>query len=217
MNVVAPDLKRTSHRPFSFLWGPQTSDSKPWDQVLFETDRFVVVPSVGALVAGWVLVIPRVEVIAVGALDAASIVELEPLKDRVIFAVQRAFGSAAVFEHGPVAPGLQLGCSVDHAHLHILPAPCSLLEEAIDFQPSLAWHQVEGLRGTSELFQQSRSYLYVEQPRGCACIADAELAPSQFFRRIIARHLGIPSKFDWRTHPMTNNVYETVARLRSNL
>src|SRR5689334_5777564 len=41
----------------------------PWDRPLLSTDNFYVVPSLGSLVEGWLLVIPKDHVISAAALD----------------------------------------------------------------------------------------------------------------------------------------------------
>lgn len=187
----------------------------PWDQVLLETEHFVVVPSVGALVPGWLLIVPRRSVLAVGALDDESVSELDGIKQVLFQLLRREFGSACAFEHGPSARGQSVGCSVDHAHLHVVPAPCHLIDASVNFvNGCLKWEPASGLLSTMERFRMGRSYLYVEQADELPQIADAEAAPSQLFRRAIARHLGITDQYDWRLNPMTENVLATVACLR---
>jgi diadenosine tetraphosphate (Ap4A) HIT family hydrolase len=190
----------------------------PWDFILAETDSFVVVPSVGALVPGWLLAIPRRPVLAIGELDESTINELEELKSRLCRLVEKVFGPPAAFEHGPAQSGLGIGCSVDHAHLHVLPAPCSLTaadETTLEMTPD--WQNAHSLISTREYFSAGISYLYVEQPLGERRIADAAHMPSQFFRRRVAQHIGVAGEFDWRRYPKTDNVVATIDALKARL
>ena len=43
------------------------------DHVLFESENFVVVPTIGSIVPGWLLVVPRSHFMSVGSFDAAEV------------------------------------------------------------------------------------------------------------------------------------------------
>ncbi len=51
---------------FPFLKGPLRAVD-PWDQVLLETANFVVVPTIGAIVEGWLLVVSKEGLVCMGA------------------------------------------------------------------------------------------------------------------------------------------------------
>jgi diadenosine tetraphosphate (Ap4A) HIT family hydrolase len=212
MRQVFPFLETTP--------GDTVDQIRPWDQVLFETDRFVVVPTVGALVEGWLLVVTRESHVCMGAIDNRLRRELRLVIALFTAALRDCYGNVAIFEHGPSCLGQLVGCGVDHAHLHLLPAPGNLVADVATVSSvDLEWRFADGLIAASEYFNTDRAYLYVEQPIGRAMIADAGQAPSQLFRRVVANQIGVPEKFDWRANPMESNVirtHDTLTRWLSN-
>ena len=135
---------------FPFLEGsePATTDylrERPWDQVLHETDHFVVVPTVGALVEGWLLIITKQPYLCMGGMPTGEFHELSSLKELVCSVLSECYGDITVFEHGPSQPGQGVGCGVDHAHLHVLPAICQLTQGVPAVTKAvLEWDPVEG-------------------------------------------------------------------------
>lgn len=201
-------------KSFDFLWSGRRRDGAIWDTVLMETEHFVVVPTVGALVEGWLLVITKGRFLCMGELPQTHWPELQALTSDVTALLKNVYGSAVVFEHGPAATRQAIGCGVDHAHLHILPVEFDLIHSAERVQPcKLDWEDVPSVRESIRIYREGRPYLYIEQPLGRGRITYAEAAPSQFFRRVIAEHLGIPSKYDWRSYPMADNVEKTIHAL----
>lgn len=190
-------------------------DDRPWDQVLYETSHFVVVPTVGALVEGWLLIVTKQPYLCMGAVEEELLHELSRVKRHVFSVLRHCYGDVAAFEHGPSKPGQGVGCGVDHAHLHVLPVSFPLIERVPSItDTALDWQVVESVHGVGEFFGAGIPYLYVEQPLGKARIAAAWDAPSQLFRRAIADSIGCPGAFNWRSNPMESNVVSTVATLR---
>src|SRR6266566_5391719 len=88
-----------------------------WDHVLFESRNFVVVPTVGAIIPGWLLLLPRKHFLCVGAMSDGLFCELLELRRVATKALSDSFGGVTCFEHGPAEPCTKVGCGVDHAHL----------------------------------------------------------------------------------------------------
>jgi diadenosine tetraphosphate (Ap4A) HIT family hydrolase len=200
------------------ILSPKTHILKePWDTVLWETPSFVVVPTVGALVEGWVLIISKRHVPAMGALTLQELFELEEVVARVRYLVRSTYGSAAVFEHGPACEGTTFGCGVDHAHFHIVPLNIPLtplVGKALGQSPT--WATVEAVREVAVIHSMGVPYLYIlENDSDRGFVAGALDIPSQFMRRIIASELGIPNLYDYKQHKFRDNVVSTVSRLKS--
>lgn len=205
---------------FPFLDKPTANasihvDNRPWDEVLYETDHFAVVPTVGALVEGWLLIVTKQPYLCMGAVGEELLYELSSLKDHVSSVLRQCYGEVAVFEHGPSKPRQGVGCGVDHAHLHVLPVAYSLIERVPAITDTvLDWQIVENVRTVRKFSDADIPYLYVEQSIGKARIAAAWDPPSQLFRRVVADAIGLPKEFDWRNNPMESNVVSTVETLR---
>ena len=185
-----------------------------WNKPLFESANFAVLPSLGSLVEGWVLIVPKKHFICTGALPINLVREMNSLKADVCARLGFLYGELCAFEHGPSVAARSVGCGVDHAHLHIVPLRVDLVSAAAPFLPEgISWLPVDS--GSCRVaFEKGHDYLYVEQPIGSSgLIATHPNFGSQVFRKAIASSLGIPEHFSWREHPQIQIVERTIRTL----
>jgi ATP adenylyltransferase len=187
----------------------------PWDRPLFETTNFAVVPSLGSLVEGWVMVVPKQHIISLGALSANLVSEMRDLKRVVSTELVQKYGEVCAFEHGPAKENQKVGCTVDHAHLHLVPLSFDLALAAIPFLPPGAPFEKASWETCRDAFQHGLDYLYLEQPLENGRISISAEFGSQVFRKAIAARLGVPEQFNWRDFPQTEIVTRTVRTLGS--
>ena len=180
-----------------------------WDQPVLESKSFVAVPSLGSLVAGWLLIVPRRHFISTGAFQLDLLEELLEFKEEVCSRLSAHYGEICAFEHGPSAVKRQVGCGVDDAHIHVVPLNCDLVEAAKPYVPDVEWRQAQW-SDCRRAVAQRLDYLFVEQPVGRGRIAVAEEFGSQIFRRAIDSIIGRPEEFNWRTHPHELNIDKTI-------
>jgi ATP adenylyltransferase len=197
-------LGRKSVRPQSLVW----------DRVLFESPNFAVVPTIGAIIEGWLLIVPRKHHICFGALRGDLLPELKALQNQTRRALEECYGPVAIFEHGPTDSKQPIGCSVDHAHLHILATGLDLLAEVKHvFSQGLTWTNIDSIGELRTVYDQGLPYLYLEQPIGTGYFASHPNFESQIFRKVIAKSVGTPHRFDWRSFPESQTVESTVATI----
>jgi diadenosine tetraphosphate (Ap4A) HIT family hydrolase len=154
---------------FHELLGPEVGCSYLVD----ETAQFVVVPSVGALVAGYCLILPRRHVSSFGHLDAAAHGELSALIDRARDRLRTAFGGeVVVYEHGAMSPALPGGSCADHAHLHVVPVPPTV-DLATPFFDEHRVHPSADLPAVRAQAARGMPYLLLVDPRRGWLLADA--------------------------------------------
>ena len=188
----------------------------PWDTVLYESDNFVVVPTLGAIVEGWLLIVTKQHILCMGALQHSVLEELQSVIDFVYTVLSSVYLPPTVFEHGPCTAGENVGCGVDHAHLHVVPLQFDLLESAKYSSElhDLKWTQTpSGLHDIQDLYSQMKSYLYIKSPSSASYVCPVSMIPCQSLRRIIAKESGLESRYDYRKHPFTKNVQATVSAL----
>jgi ATP adenylyltransferase len=181
------------------------------DRPLVSTPEYSVIASLGSLVAGWTLVVPRDHVLNLATKYHEH--EFTRLRTSLVARIEDEFScSVRIFEHGAVKTGSQTGCGVDHGHLHVVPYPRSL-------EPHLLASGTWIRAATSEIrrIAGDREYLFYsdaaisDDPKGVLHLVDVPV--SQFFRRILATDLGIPEAFDYRTHSFDANIRVTHQRL----
>src|SRR5687768_2245990 len=94
-------------------------------RIVLRSENFVVLPTIGQLFVGSVLILPRRHRETFATLGEAERRELPALLNRVLSGVAR-FGEPIIFEHGAVSQ-TGGGCGVYHAHLHVVPLPAPTL------------------------------------------------------------------------------------------
>lgn len=190
---------------------------EPWNKVTYETSSFVISPTAGALIEGWVLIISKRHVPAMGALIERELCELNGLIIRTKNVMESTYGSVVIFEHGPACEGTTFGCGIDHAHFHVVPlriALAPLIEKELG--SPVKWETITDLRDLSKIHLKKASYLYIlendtDQGR-VTCLCNI---PSQFMRRIIANSLGAPHLYDYRKYKFRQNAIATLHRLEA--
>jgi hypothetical protein len=145
-----------------------------------------------------------------GALPKDLLSEMEDMKAMIATYVTYEYGEICVFEHGPALPNRKVGCSVDHAHLHIVPLAFDIGEAVRPFMPHNAEWRRASWSECQEANRAGRDYLYFEQPLGHGRISTHKDFGSQVFRRAIASKIDRSADFDWRKHPELDAVARTI-------
>jgi len=186
-----------------------------WNKPLFESRNFIALPSLGALVEGWLLLLPKDHFICMGALPNQMAAELQEMKIMICSVLRKNYGEICLFEHGPSKPNGNVGCSVDHAHVHIVPISFDLSAAALPFLPQDASISCAGYQDCQDAFKRCEDYLYLEQPIGTGSIIKHPDIGSQIFRRAIAAVIGKPDQFNWRENLQIPTVSATIDKLRT--
>jgi ATP adenylyltransferase len=183
-----------------------------YNEPLFETHNFIVIPSLGSLVEGWLMIVPKEYYISFGAIRNQTIYkELDHLIENLGQLTKAIYGDFVLFEHGPIVKNSPVGCSIDYAHLHLVPVCVNLIEMSKFFlSKEISWCSVPGIHTTSEYFNKNIPYLFVRDVDKKNFVGFSEELPSQLFRRTIAKHIGIEEKYDWKRFPFTENIDMTI-------
>jgi ATP adenylyltransferase len=200
------------HRFDQILRDPSGA-SAPWDRVLAESPSFVAFPSLGSLVAGWVLIVPRRPMLNLSGLSPAEWDELDEFQMQVSGRLRRFGSQLFVFEHGNRMAGGALGCGVDQAHLHLVPLPFDLLQSAIDFPDSdIQWSLQVDTVSFRNAVSTDVEYIGIMNPASATAVVGHVRQPtSQWVRRLIAKGLGRAEAWDYKHHPNVPNLLGTVA------
>jgi ATP adenylyltransferase len=186
----------------------------PWNEPLIASEHFMVIPSLGALVEGWVLVVPKEHYISMGALPTELQKEMDEVEFQARHVLRVSYRKPIVgFEHGPSDVKHGTGCGVDHAHLHLVPIDCDLLSHVRPFvSPSLEWKNCtrECLRNA---YSAGMDYLFLQHEGQAPLIAISRDFGSQVFRKALSLFLGMENQFSWREHPRLETVKQTILTL----
>jgi len=171
-------------------------EAAPKGRVLLDDGEIVVVPSLGPLVVGHVLIVPRRHYLSVGALTAQSMQRFVSLYARVWDFLHEKFGHCVAFEHGCADGGQRGGACIDHAHMHLLPVCVSLAEKLSVIGKSEIIKDLGELR---RWHAGRKAYVFYESPDRVKRAWSVDIIPSQLLRMNIAAELGKSSEWDWRS------------------
>jgi diadenosine tetraphosphate (Ap4A) HIT family hydrolase len=171
-----------------------------YNSKLLETDRFVVVPSLGPLFPGHVMIVSKTHAESLASMGAEALDEYNELAVRVRSGPFLRDGNALEAEHGST-PGDKAGACVVHTHVHFIPkvgAHLSAFKERL---------RVRGAR-LSAMATSHEPYIFLRNDSE-EVIVDARELPSQTIRRILCDVLNRDDD-DWTQAPRLDWVKETV-------
>jgi ATP adenylyltransferase len=179
--------------------------------VLTELGAAVVMPSIGALVPGHVLVCPAGHYRSVVAAPSDVARDVENLLGITRDRLESLTGSPThVFEHGSSLCGDRVACSVEHAHVHIVPSPVDVrcrIAEVAEWWP--AGSDIDDLRAVVG----GDEYLLYAAPTGERLVATSATGfPSQLLRRVVAAAIGLVD-WNWRSDPAADRIRATAELL----
>jgi ATP adenylyltransferase len=186
-----------------------------WDREILRTERFVAVPSVGAIVPGWTLVVPRRPLRNLSEASPYERTELLEIADTIARSLGVHGKQVFCFEHGSRATGSLTGCGVDQAHLHVVPLAFDLIEAAARHADgSIVWAEPRITAAPLDVLPRQGEYVALWRYADRLTMIGKVLYPiSQWVRRVIADEMGVGSEWDYKTHPQSHNVDRTIAML----
>ncbi len=181
-------------------------------RVLWESDDWLIIPTIGPLTPGHVMLVPRGHNFSILGCPSEILPEGQWLLERCSLKLRHLYQQAiVVFEHGMTADQRKTcGACIEHAHLHIAPGPPSFVSSlTLDCS---GWHSAASF---SALVSPVGNWPYImvglAQPDtrfwARQCVAPV---PSQFLRRVFAEQLDKDGEWDWRKNPNTNAFLKTI-------
>jgi len=197
------EFKGNQTNAFAALYG-----SRPARRVSFETSSFVVVPSLGQIVPGYLLVVPKVHFVAIADMPHDALVELEELRAKLLARLSAHYGTYLFFEHGTRTQNCG-GCGITHAHLHAVPFsatadPIRQLKDQWTYDPICQFPDLRDIPVRS-------SYLYYESVTNGRFAFYPETISSQYVRRLLADALSTQD-WDWRTFGREDRLISTLSK-----
>jgi len=176
--------------------------------------KYLAIASIGAMVEGWSLIVPKEHQLSMRSLYADE--DFSDFTKNIVSRLIKRYGPIISFEHGSNIEGSITACGTDHAHLHLVPFRGSLL---LDMQKDgLKWIECR----TSDIpdIVENNEYLFYSEinpitlwdnPIGYVHVLDSPI--SQFFRKLIAERLGYGGLSDYRTYPNLHIARQTYRNL----
>jgi diadenosine tetraphosphate (Ap4A) HIT family hydrolase len=169
-----------------------------------------VLPSFGALLEGWLLVVSSRHVTSLAELQVDEWDAFIALRDQAATLVGAEYGSWIMFEHGAAGSLRQAGCGVDHAHSHIVPLDIDLrtsIRYVRDMVGDFNWSRSE----SQPQLIPGHDYIWLHDRTG-QWISSRPAIPGQVVRRAIAARLGV-EVWDWKADLRLDLALATTNRL----
>jgi diadenosine tetraphosphate (Ap4A) HIT family hydrolase len=169
---------------------------------LMESERFVVVPSLGPLVRGHVMIVSKQHQESLASMGSPVLKEYNDLATRVRSGPFFENGNALEAEHGST-PGDKAGACVVHTHVHFIPEMGVHLPA---FKERLSARREGRLANVATTHEP---YIFLRNDSE-ETIFDAQGLPSQTIRRVLCDILDRDDD-DWTQAPRLDWIKETVA------
>jgi len=179
------------------------------DRALMGTDRFRVVPSLGQIVEGHLLIAPVSHYRALADMSREDVNTLSDLCQMVRSTLQLVYGQCIFFEHG-VRSALAGGCGIDHAHMHAVPVRAQGVLNVLTRE--YGGRPIYSLEEIKQELRPEQSYLYFEDYSAKRYVFPVDSLPSQYLRRLVAQSIG-KSDWDWRACGHEPDLISAIQRL----
>ena len=181
-------------------------------RIVATTHKFVIMPMVGPLVPGYLLIVPKDHYLSISQLPKEQIEELKIVKEELKKVFEKHYGKSVFYEHGALSCSAKGGSCSDHAHLHIVVVD-------IDVNDNFGQYGYELIKldDYSEIINQKQRnipYLYYENQKGEMFLADAPIVESQFIRKLIAKDIDALDRALWNENIRIDWMIEIVKKLR---
>ena len=126
-------------------------------RIVATTKKFVIMPMVGPLVPGYLLIVPKDHYLSIARLPKEQVEELKIIKEELKKVFKQYYGKSVFYEHGALSCSAKGGCCSGHAHLHIVD------------EFSKYGYELRKLENYNEIINQKQRntpYLYYENQNG---------------------------------------------------
>lgn len=190
-------------------------------RTVFKENGFVVLPTIGQLFEGSMLVLPDEHIERIADLDETRMDQCLQIVEAISRRVS-SLGNPIIFEHGARAT-TGGGCGIFHAHFHIVPSPLKEKSASMrDLMPSC--DQAISASSLKDALQRLKSideYLLLRDTEGQVVFLEvtSEIKPSipsQYFRQSLVSHYKLSIPWDWRAYGFEKRLLSTINHFRSS-
>lgn len=187
---------------------------KKYDKILYETNNFVIVVSLGAFIEGYLLILPKKHILSFSELNINELNELEKLKNLIKKINKKYYNKRTIiFENGSSGSKDNNGLfkdSIVHAHLHLVPFETKNKKELFNNIYNNINYNI--LKNYYEIRKYMNNYyIYCEYDEIMYLSTERELLERQWIRKILANNLNI-KKYNWRKDNCLNICKSTIKK-----
>jgi diadenosine tetraphosphate (Ap4A) HIT family hydrolase len=185
-------------------------------RVICESPYAFSVPTLGQIVEGYCLIFSKRGVLNLTCLEMEERRGVLDMLAVLGNAVHACYSSPIVFEHGSAVRRDEVGCGIDHAHLHVVPGFRAVdVARLLNRRCSFVKQHASLRKWLTDASEVRSPYVLLGSLDGpVAEYAYEEKRESQCVRRILAYLAGRPNDWDWRTARHEPALWRTLYRVR---
>ena len=179
-----------------------------YNTIICETESFLVMPDLGSIIEGYLLIITKKHLNSMAELDMEQLHELDILINILSKLAKKIYGTEPVlFEHGspPSEVVVNAQSSICHAHMHLVPMK---FVNSDKIRKEAGMYLFNGISCLNEF--RGTSYVYYKTQKKKDYITVNQNLPRQYMRRKLAIEANISEKWNWREYPFMGNIEKTI-------
>lgn len=183
------------------------------ERILYESDNYYIMVSLGAFVEGYLLIVTKKHVGASFNIPKEYLDEFLELKKMVSHILEEVYGYVLFYEHGKAGSSLTFENSSKHCyhtHLHCIPSNIQLNQ---DISKELQYKSYKSFEEAYEDNTNTDKYLYVEDNVVHVYKSDSTLR-KQYLRYKLSTALKIENEWDWIKFQNWDNINKTITILK---
>ena len=178
-------------------------NNKLFNQILYENDRFVIIPSIGPFTVGHVLVVPKIHIISLFNSPVDIINDYQVFINDITSKMAIFSAELLEIEHGSTNT-INAGASIQHSHIHLIPG-YGFLENILEDK----FKVIKSKNNIIGLSRINKPYVYI---RGSTRISKLYLVgalPQQYMRKVLFNQYG-RNDWNWKKYPNLNIIKKTI-------
>ena len=185
--------------------------SKIENTIIEEKDYFYILPTLGSLVDGYILIVTKRHINSMSELNENELIEYKNIIDKYQNLFKKIYNKTPiVFEHGTPNQNSEMKAnSVTHAHTHIVNINFSNEKEILEkynFKEINDFKEINKNMNYIKYISNDKIYITYNFP-----------SVSQLMRILIAEELNYKDKFDWKKERFDENIISTIERIKGEL
>ena len=175
--------------------------------ILEETKNFTVIPTVGSLTDGYILIVAKKHFYNMFELSNEVKEEYFNLIEKYRCMFKQIYKKyPIVFEHGTISHDLEkTSSSIVHAHTHIVNHNYNDEKSILN---KLNFKEID------DIINLNKNYIFYISPNGKKYLTYDFQATSQLMRILIAEDLGIKDKYNWKEEVFEENIISTINSIK---
>ena len=183
------------------------------ERILYETDNFYVMVSLGPIIEGYLLIVTKEHIGACLNIPDNLFEEFLFIKKKVKRVLLNVYGACLFFEHGKIGTSLTMGEDHKHclhAHLHCIPTNFQLNKVV---GQDFASHLFETMNECYESMKGIDKYLFIEDEVIKTYVPEFKIR-KQYLRYKLALSLNHKDRWDWVQNQNWDLINKTIIRLK---